>query len=140
MTRKDWDDGIDSLLSYAIILLLVLILAMAYYSRAHAAGTTATVSWQAPIEYLDGVALPASDIASYTVRWRGDVSGQKTVAGNVLETVVNVPCGGMTFTVLVTLTASARVPNESSQESNGVPYATGVECRTPNPPGAVTVR
>jgi len=110
------------------------LLALALTLSVYAAGPTATVSWTPPTAYIDNSALPASDIASYTVSWNG---GSKTIAAPATTTTVPVPCGSQTFTVLVTTTSSAKYPATSSDPSAPITYASGVTCR-PNPPGAVT--
>ncbi len=93
------------------------------------AGIVANLSWTAPTAYLDGTAMPASDIASYTVTY---VYGGKTVTANfpagTLSTTVSVPCGSTSFEVDVTTTATAVYPNAVSGQSNVVPYASGVAC------------
>lgn len=115
---------------------ITLIAALCYATAGHAAGTSATVSWNAPVSYTDGTAVASGDIASYTVKWSGTVSGSTTVAGTALSAVVPVACGTVTFTVLATSGASAKYPNQSSGDSNTAVYATGVTC-TLNPPTAV---
>jgi hypothetical protein len=118
-------------------------------SVAFGAGTTANVSWTAPTAYVDGTALAASDIASYTVSW-APATGQAGPSGSLkvspaagstaVPTLATVPvaCGDVTFTVTVTTTASAHYPNMTSAPSSPVPYATGAQC-VPNPPTGVQV-
>jgi hypothetical protein len=108
-----------------------------------AAGTSATASWNAPVAYDDGSALPASDIANYTVSWgpatgQAGPTGSTNVPAGTTTAVIPVACGTVTFTVSVTTTATAHYPNATSSPSTGVPYATGIAC-TPNPPSGLGV-
>lgn len=108
-----------------------------------AATPTANVAWTAPTAYVTGESLPASDIASYTVK-ACEVNSPgtcitKTVAAPTTS-IANMAlvCGEYDFTVTVTTGAGALHPNETSGPSNIVPFATGVSC-SPNPPAGVTV-
>ncbi len=108
-----------------------------------AVGTSAHASWTAPTTYTDGSALPASDIASYTMSWapaggQAGPSGSINVAATATTATVPVACGSVTFTIAVTTTATAKYPSATSSPSSGVPYATGVTC-SPNPPAGLTV-
>ena len=100
---------------------------------AFAAGTTANLSWIAPTQYVDGTALPTSDLGSYTITWapasgQSGPSGSLTVAGTALAATVPVPCGGTSFSVTVTTSSSAHYPNATSAPAGPVPYVTGVTC------------
>lgn len=101
-----------------------------------AAGTSATVSWNAPTTYIDGTVMPASDIASYTVSWApaaGSTGGSVSVPATAISIVVpGLTCGSFTFSATVTTTATAVYPSQTSAASNAVPYATGVSCK-PSP-------
>jgi hypothetical protein len=110
----------------ALLLFLIVKAAMA-------AGTTATVTIVPPTLYEDGTALPATDIAFYTISWSGaGPSGSKQTT--TLVTSVPVACGSVSFTATVTTTAGAKYPNATSLAGGPVPYAAGVTC-VPNAPG-----
>lgn len=116
-----------------IALILAALFAVIVELPAHAAGTTANVSWTAPTQYTDNSALPATDIDHYTITWapatgQSGPSGSLNVAGNLTSTTVPVACGNTSFTVSVTTSATAKYPNATSAPSNLVPYATGVTC------------
>jgi hypothetical protein len=100
---------------------------------AFAAGPTANVSWSAPVTYVDGSAMPATDIAFYTVKW-GSNSKQVTT----LSTTADVICGSASFTVSITTKTTAKYPNATSSDAGPVSYATGVTC-APNPPTGLQV-
>lgn len=125
-----------------ILPLLALLLSGSWLIAMGAGGATANVSWTAPTTYTDGTTLPANDIASYTVSWVSTAPGaavqSKTVPGGTLATSVNVPCGSANFSVTVTTTATAAVPNATSGPDGPVTFASGVSC-APNPPGALAV-
>lgn len=110
----------------SLTLSIALLVALAVPPMAEAAGTTANLSWSAPTQYVDGTALPASDIAFYTVQFNGQ--SQKVTAPATTASV-NVACGSASFTVTVTTTATAKYPNATSDPSGAVPYASGVVCR-----------
>lgn len=99
---------------------------------AFAAGSSATVSWVAPTAYTDSSALPAGDIAFYTLTW--DNGGSVKVTG--LQSLVTIPCGSTHFSVTVTTTATAAYPNATSSAAGPIPYATGIAC-APNPPSGL---
>lgn len=128
-----------------VIYTALLILLGAVAPLVYAAGTTANLSWTLPVTYNDGTtALPATDIASITVCWTppssgGPQAGCVTKAGALTTTTIPVACGGESFTVAVTTTATAAYPNASSDPSASVPYATGVKCK-PNPPTGLGVQ
>ena len=119
---------------YTILALFIAAALLAVVAPAFAAGTTANLSWTQPTAYNDGTPMPASDIASYTVTY---TYGGKVVTANfpagTLSTTVSVPCGGTSFEVDVSTTASAVYPSTNSAQSNLVPYASGVTC-APNAP------
>lgn len=104
--------------------------------------SSATVSWQAPTTYTDGEALPASEIAFYTVQWTGGGTATQTKVVNApgLSTVVAAICGSVSFTVSVTTTATAKYPNATSAPAGPVPFVSSSASCTPNPPVAVTVK
>jgi hypothetical protein len=118
-------------------LMLLALAALLAASSALAVGTTANVAWTAPTTYSDGTALPATDIASYTITWSpvspyakaGTVTAAST-AGSA--TVTNLSCGSYNFTVTVTTSATAYSPN-SSATSPVVVYNTGIACVAPKP-------
>jgi ABC-2 type transport system ATP-binding protein len=66
---------------------------------AAAAGTTANLSWTAPTTYVGGGALPASDVAYYTIAWTFVTPQTKQVAAPALATTVTVLCGVVSFTL-----------------------------------------
>lgn len=101
----------------------------------HAAGPSYTISWQAPTQYIDNTALPATDIAFYTVT----INGVPQKVTGALQLASTVPCGNAILTVSVTTTATAKYPNAVSDPAGPVTYASGVTCK-PNPPGALTVK
>lgn len=119
--------------------LLLSLLCLALSSGASAAGQTANVAWVLPVTYSDNSALPLSDIAFVTIQWTlgGVPQTQKVSTAPLTSAVVNVPCGSVTFDVLVTTTSTAKYPNATSGPSNSVPYATGIQC-VPNPASGVT--
>lgn len=123
--------------------MVLIVAALLWASHAIAAGANATVGWSAVTTYTDGTPAPAADLKSYTVAWSaaasGGPSGQLTVPGSATTAVVPVGCGGVTFTVTVTTTATAKYPNITSNPSASVGYATGITC-TINPPTGVTVQ
>lgn len=104
-----------------------------------AAGTTATVSWTLPPTYTDNVSLPTADVKFATVTWSrstGSSVGSITVAMPALTVQIpNLVCGNFNFVVSLTTTDTATYPNTTSDNSNLVPYATGIACK-PNPPTA----
>ena len=109
---------------------------------AEASGTSAKVSWTAPTAYVDGTALPLSDLDHYTLSWapatgQAGPSGSLTVAGNLSSVTVPVACGSTSFSLTVTTGAAAKYPNATSAPAGPVPYVTGVTC-APNPPAALT--
>lgn len=108
------------------LVLSIAVLAALAIPPAEAAGTTANLSWVAPNQYVDGTALPATDIAFYTIQFNGQT--QKVTAPATTASV-NVACGSTSFTVTVTTTATAKYPNTTSDPSGAVPYASGVVCR-----------
>lgn len=113
----------------AFLSALTLSIALSFVGPAHAAGTTANISWTAPIAYNDGppaTALPASDIAFYTVSW-GTNAGQ-SLQVTATSATVPVACGSANFTVTVTTTATAKYPNATSAPAGPVAYASGVTC------------
>lgn len=119
--------------------LFTLCAALVLFAGAHvfAAGTTANLSWTAPTSYSDGTALPASDIASYTLAWTATSpfakAGTVSAASSALTaTVSTLTCGTYNFTITVTTTATAYSPN-SSATSAPVLYNTGVTCSAPVP-------
>jgi hypothetical protein len=116
--------------AYALLFLLVGALAISF-----AAGTSATLTWNAPTTYSDASALPVTDIAFYTVSWNG---GTVQVTSPALTTVVTVPCGSTAFSITVTTSATAKYPNATSAPDGPVPYATGIAC-VPNPPQGLAV-
>lgn len=111
---------------------------------------SATVTWTAPTAYLDGAALPATDIDHYTLTWSPAGStppaGSTTPAGGTpgvltvkaLTATVPVVCGTVQFSVTATTSATALYPNTTSSAAGPVPFASGVSC-APNPPGALAV-
>lgn len=122
--------------------MVLIVAALLWASRAIAAGASATVAWAPGAIYTDGTAVPAADIKSFTVAWvsgaGGGPAGQLTVPGTASSATVPVGCGGVSFTVTVTTSATAKFPNLTSDPSAAVPYATGITC-TVNPPAGVTV-
>lgn len=104
-------------------------------NAAHAAGPSYTVSWAPPSAYLDTSALPATDIAFYTVT----VDGVPQKVAGATQLALSKPCGSASITVSVTTTAGAKYPNTTSDPAGPVTYATGVTCK-PNPPGALTAQ
>lgn len=109
----------------------------------YAAGSSAQVSWTAPTAYNEGSALPAGDIASYTVTWVGisgpqgpGPSGSLVVKAPATSAVLPVACGSVNVSVSVTTSASAKYPNAMSDPAGPVAYASGLVCK-PNPPGAL---
>lgn len=118
----------------SISLIAGALLAVACATAAFAEGALANLSWSLSPVYTDGNAMPASDVASFTVSWvpkvgvPGVVAGSKSVAGGLLSTTVPVACGDVVFTVALTTTGTARYPNATSSQSNGAPYATGIVC------------
>lgn len=108
---------------------------------AMAAGTTANVSWTAPTVYTDGTALPATDIANYTINWSAAspyaASGSVTAASGLTIVVSSLTCGSYSFTVTVKTTATAYSPNAQSTTAPFV-YNTGIVCTAPKP-GTFTV-
>ncbi len=125
------------------LFIIVGFIALMLSIRSYAAGATANLSWSAPPTYTDSEAMPAGDIGYYTIFWT-PVAGGGPAAGSLKVTgatsaVVPVPCGGETFSVSVTTSASAKYPNSSSAPSSAVPYASGIAC-TPNPPAGLTVQ
>jgi hypothetical protein len=108
-----------------------------------ALAAAANLSWTVPTTYTDGEALPASQIAFYTINY-APATGQAGPAGTLKvsppATTATVPvlCGSTSFTISVTTTASATYPNASSAQSSAVPYVTSITC-TPNTPTGLTV-
>ena len=125
-----------------IVLALLMFPIFCISPKTFAAGNTAKVSWIAPTSYTDASLLPATDIASYTVKW-GPSSGLVGPSGSATVTtnsaVIPVACGSVSFIVSVTTTATALYPNATSASSSAVPYATGIAC-VPNPPSGITVQ
>ncbi|HZT04330.1 MAG TPA: hypothetical protein VFA39_18935 [Steroidobacteraceae bacterium] len=125
---------------FAILAAIVAAIVLGAAAPAIAAGTSAKLSWTAPVAYTDGAALAASDLDHYTITWapaagQAGPSGSVTVAGNLLATTVPVPCGSTSFSITLTTTAAAHYPNATSGPAGPVPYVTGVTC-SPNAPGA----
>ncbi len=106
---------------------------------AQSAGTTANVSWVAPVLYTDGTTLTPSEIDHYTINWTlGGISQSQSAPAGTTSAVVTVNCGSTSFDIQVTTTATARYPNAMSGHSALVPYATGVQC-VPTPPTGLKV-
>lgn len=108
----------------------------------HAAGTSATLSWTMPNQYVDTTPLPLSDIGITTITWTrpGSASILGSVNVNAPATTVVVPglaCGNFSFTATVTTTSTAAQPNATSDPTNPASYATGINCK-PNPPTGLT--
>jgi hypothetical protein len=126
------------------LLAIAALLAVSALTVTFGAGTTANVSWTPPTQYMDGSALPATDIDHYTIAWapvagQSGPSGSQTVLASASQpAVVPVACGQVTFTITATTGAAAKYPNATSGASNAVPYVTGVTC-APNPPSGLAV-
>ena len=90
--------------------IIACLMVVALFSIAYAAGT-ATVTWTAPTQYVDGTALPASDIAVFTV-YHGTAPGNYTEKVTVLGTAAktyaysSLPTGTHYFTVTATTIAA----------------------------------
>lgn len=121
---------------YSLLFALVVV---ALVNLAHAAGTTATVSFDPVTQYVDNSPLPATDVLKYTVKWSGGFqdAATPTACGSKLCVDVPVLCGNRTFTVTVTTKSTALYPNTTSGDSNSVAYASGVSC-APKAPTGVT--
>ncbi|MGH9760625.1 MAG: hypothetical protein ACREDR_01225 [Blastocatellia bacterium] len=115
----------------------IAILFLALITVSFATGNSATLTWTAPTAYTSGEALPAIDIAFYTISWGNGASSVKVLAP-ALTTVVTVPCGSTNFVATVTTSATALYPNSTSASTNQIPYVTGIGC-VPNPPAALAV-
>lgn len=102
-------------------------------STALATGTTANLTWTPPTQYTDGSPIAAGELDHYTITWapasgQSGPTGSITVAGNLSSSQVPVPCGGVSFTLTVTTSATAKYPNATSGPAGPVPYVTGVTC------------
>jgi len=118
---------------------MLLLLGLLFAPLAMTAGTTATVEFFPVTQYVDGAAIPASDILKYTVKWQG--GSQDSAAPAVcsdkpgkLCIEVPVPCGDRLFVVTVTTKPTAKYPNSTADDSSSASYISGVACR----PKAVT--
>lgn len=115
-----------------LLVAAVALLVMAFPPTSQAAGPVATLSWDRPTVYIDGVPLPAADIAKTTLSWTrtagGPVVGTQDVAGNLVTANVPVVCGDFIFSASITTTATARTPSTASGPSNSVPYVSGIKC------------
>ncbi len=99
-----------------------------------AAGSTATLTWQLPTQYIDGTALPATDIAFSTVTWVHKINGKTGTLQFATNTgtAPGLSCGDYTFSVTVTTSKTAKFPNATSSPSSSVDYDTGIIC-APSP-------
>lgn len=122
----------ERLLVALTVLVLAIILSVSILHKAHAAGANATVTWSPPTEYTDGSPLPLSDIAYYTVT-AGSLSVK--VLSPATSAQLTIPAGSVNILVTVTTTATAKVPNSTSDPASPIPYATGIAVK-PNPPTA----
>lgn len=115
------------------ITVISLLCIAAITAPAHAAGTTANLTWTPPTQYTDGSPIAAGELDHYTITWapasgQSGPTGSITVAGNLSSSQVPVPCGGVSFTLTVTTSATAKYPNATSGPAGPVPYVTGVTC------------
>jgi hypothetical protein len=99
---------------------------------------SATVTWVAPVTYVDTTKIVAGDLDHYTVSWSRTVGG--TIAGSVdvktLTALVPVACGTMQFSVTATTSATAAYPNTTSGPAGPVLFDSKAVC-APNPPSAL---
>lgn len=122
--------------------IVMVVMCAALITAAHAAGTTAKCFWNAVTTYVDGSALPATDIAHYTLTWapaagQNGPSGSLNIPAGILSAPVTIACGATTFTISVTTTATARVPNSTSAPSAGIAYDSKVPCAPSAPSGLI---
>lgn len=128
-------------LSWREFCCISLIAALAFWGFAFAEGPIARVSWTNPTAYIDGSPLPVADLKEIVVSWGRSATGPFNLGSVTVTspaTSVDIPgmvCGDYHFVAKATVKT-----NETSANSNAAVYATGVSCKTPNPPTATTVR
>jgi hypothetical protein len=108
-----------------------------FFGVARASGTTANLTWTPPTAYTNGVVLPATDIAYYTIDY-GD--SHVTVTAPATSVSIAIPCGFAYFYIKATTTATAAYPNATSQPSPMVTYNSGIACPSPNCPQNVAAK
>ncbi len=125
-----------------MILRVVCILTLLSVGMVWGAGTgvgpSATVTWTAPTQDVDGT--PVGAIDHYTVSWFRSLGTPAvgTLDVKTLTAVIPVACGSMYFTVTATTAAAATYPNTTSAPAGPVAFVSGVSC-APNPPAALAV-
>lgn len=117
------------------LLLIALLVAAVFEPLAWASGTTANVAVTPPAQYTSGEAMPASDVASYSIVWTFNGVQQKTITAPASTTTVTILCGKVSFTAAVTTTAAALYPSATSVPSTPAVYDTGIKCA----PGAPAI-
>lgn len=91
----------------------------------------ALVTIHPPLTYTDGTPVPTSDIDHYVITWSpastdSPRGGSLMIQGG-LSTTIAVPCGKTVFTAEAFTTATAYVPNTTSQ-APPVIYDSGISC------------
>ena len=113
------------------------------YTTVNAATPAAVATWVAPTAYTDSTALPASQIAQYTVSYGTTAGGPYTNSVNVLPvngvvpttvTITGLTVG--TWYFVVTATATNGVTSANSNEAS----KTIVTVAAPNAPTILTIK
>jgi hypothetical protein len=93
----------------------------------------ATLSWTPPTSYVDGSALPASEITSYKIYYGqtngGPYASSVTVAGSFTSAVISGLAAGTWYFVATTVASNGQESAFSAQVSKTV-----VNTAKPNPP------
>lgn len=95
---------------------------------------TVTVSWTNPVRYVDGTALPASDITSTTIVWGASataMTSSKVVAGAATSTTIDLAPG--------TWIVSARTTAKGTDSALAATVQHIIVQPAPNPPTGLTV-
>jgi hypothetical protein len=111
------------------------------FGWAAAPPTAADVTWVPKTAYADGSPMPASDVAYVTITWSiegTNAGGLMRVAMNLAKLTIPTPCGKYLISGSFTTTASAKVPNATSNVDTHT-FDTGTVCPKPVPPGAFIV-
>jgi hypothetical protein len=120
-----------------IVFALIVLVAIISIQIAHAAGTSATLTWTHATSNTDGSTLALTEIKETLIVWRRP--GNSTITGSVRvtapATTIIVPglvCGNFNFTGVTIV----KTNDVQSAETAPVLYATGVQC-LPNPPSGL---
>jgi len=125
------------------LILIAAAIFFASYTTVNAATPTAVATWVAPTAYTDSTALPASQIAQYTVSYGTTTGGPYTNTVNVLPvngvvpttvTITGLTVGTWYFVVTATATNGMVSANSNEASKNIVTTA------APNPPTILTIR